>query len=561
MSTRTEWLLEFQLGGSVHRYATREVTVTDAAGRSYLYRAGLADLSIPIHGLLEEYAVEVLDRRVSWAREVARGGGIDLRPARLRLWTEGTVLERARVILDGQADEAEYADPETPGRLVFTVRELPGSMYPDQGGTVSPETFLFDPDPGTPEQFDPQVSGAVYPVVFGYPGHAEQIYIDTGIAGAIPAVPALMVKYDGTGLPGGSHLMVCVGQTEAAASSGRVKMFDIGDDTDAEFSDAFIGSDLRGRAYTYVEFIPDGAGGAPDPILGHRYYTSWSPVEGGGLTYGGELVRDLTDVLLWALRNSGRRVDLQAQEGERQRLAGYAVDGYLAQRVDTVSWVESQLVKLFPIVRARTSRGIYFRFVNWWASRIDSIAHLDTSHGARRVSSARVVRDQIVNQFTLHYAIDASTGGPFSTRIMGPRNGAIVTRSTPTDPFQAADPWYVVEILDSRVVGNGLCAASLARFGPRDAAPVTSAYVWSDAQATQILSHWATRDALPRRFLSYTAPMADVTSLQQADVVTVSDDELGLDRAVALVDRVELGTGRLARVDIEVLDQAFRSAE
>lgn len=553
-----EWLLELTVGGAVHRYATREVTVTDAAGRSYLYRAGLVDFSMAFDGLVEEQAVEVFDRSVNWAQLVARGGGIDGLPATLRHWTRGDVLERAQVVLDGFVEEPEYGFPRAAHRLVLTVRESRGRLYPDPLASVGLQTFEYTPGSVL---FDEAISGAVYPTVFGYPGTNETVTSIIGSEGAIPATPALLVYYTGTTGPGNSHLMVSIGKTDCGEQGGQARIFDADtlntvsgiDVIASELSDVQIAADLAGRTYSMVEFDTASPGPPPDPnpFAGHRYFMGWLQSEGGGTLRPDRAgpIRSLTDVAIWALRNSGRRVDLRAQEAERDRLDRFAVDGFVSERIDTLAWFESQMAALFPVVRARTSRGIYWRFVDWWARSTDALLHLRTDTGeVRRVTSLRTDREQLANLFTIRYAKNLVTGNYFASRSLSGQAGQY-------PPGQIVGGFLTNET----VLGSRICEASQSQFGVIEADPIETSFVWSDAVASLILHHIARRDAFPRRFVSYTVPASDALALTTGDVVTIADEEVGLDGEVALVDRVEIGTGRLYRLDLEILDPVLRT--
>lgn len=546
------WLLEFRAGGRTHRYATRPVTVTSTLLGDLVFLGGLAPLVVRVDGLNEEQGVEVVDRGQDWPRTIARGHGIDREPATLRYWRDGDALEQARVVVDGVVVSPEYGGPGEPGRLVFTVGapRLAEPVFPDAQASVSDATFTNTADVLV---YDDAIIGAVYPHVLGYPGYR-------GADGdPVPAVPALLVHYNGlVGVgSGGSHLLVCSGRADALVQGGTVRLWD-SDETNGlildfafQDEDAQEFSDLLGRMYTGIEFT---TANPINALAGHHYYTSWSPDsgKGGGITLPDKAgpIRKLTDVLLWALRNSGRKVDLEAQEAERDRLDVYLVDGYLNDRVQLVPWVEAQLAPLFQLVRRNGPRGIWYTAIDWGVQRTAAIAHLDASSGAvRRATSVKLVANQVANLFTLDYQFSPQTSGYYGRRVLGSTAGELGLEG----PSNIASPEP-----DSRVLGAPLCARSAARYGVVERAPVTTQFVWDSGTSSRIVQQWALRDCLPRRFVSYTGP--DLDRFHRGDIVTITDDELVLEDAVALVDAVVIGSGRLHQIDLEILDQAFRSA-
>jgi hypothetical protein len=572
-----QWLLDVTIGGRLYRYSTARVEVTDAAGRVLLYLSGLTDFEIEDTGDLEEQGIEVVDLAADWPTLAARGIAFDGSPAVLRWWRTGDLFERARIVLSGVLRDRELGDPSAMGTLVATVAAVTGAdTYWAPQATVGTATFVYEPTGAA--IYDDQIEGAVYPLVFGYPGYHESANPNEGTGPAvgfllIPAVPALLVKYDGTTGVGGSALLVAMGPTEASrnflrTTHGTVRVYcpDIAGGGYFGFAYEIRNVketiDLLGQSYSLVEF---GVATAVQPILGAHYYTAWGPPEfdvgdhaGGGTIFPGPSagagkagantaaprpIRSLCDVALFVLRNSGRVVDLQAQEAERDRLDSFAVDGFVNNGVQLLPWFEQSLGKLFPIVRRTGPRGIYYAYVNWWAEATDAVAVLVAgNNGIRRASALRTSSfASIRNQFQLDFARSALDGAYTARMVLGAEAGVL-------DPALE---------LDGRVIGSPRCAASVASHGIAVADPVQSPYVWSDQQAVGILEFWAQRDALPHDFVSYTGP--DLGDLRVGQVVAITDDEVGLDRAVALVNGIVLSGRRLQQINLEVIARPYRS--
>jgi hypothetical protein len=582
MAGAGQWLLDLTIGGRLYRYSTRRVEVTDASGRVLLYQGGLADFEIEDQGNLEEQGVQITDYAADWAGLAARGISIVGAAAVLRWWRSDDLFERARTVLSGVFRDPELGDPAAMGQLVATIAAVTGTdTYWAQQSQVGLATWIYEPTGDA--IYDDTIEGAVYPIVFGYPGYHESANPNEGTGPAvgfllIPAVPALLVRYDGTTGLGGSALVVAMGPTEASrnflrAGIGTVRVYcpDIDGGTFFGFAYEALNvkerADLLGQTVSYIEFgvdtIPD-----PHPIqpfLAFKYYTAWGPPEfdgtdhaGGGTIFPGPSagagragsstaaprpIRTLTDVAVFVLRNSGRAVDIKAQEAERDRLDSYAVDGFVNSSVQWVPWFEQNLGKLFPIVRRSGPRGIYYAFVNWWARSTDAVAVLVAgNNGVQRVSALKTSSfASIRNRFTLDFARNALDGAYTARMILGPEAGVL-------DPALE---------LDGRVVGSPRCAASAASYGLAEADPVESPFVWSDQQAVGVLEHWAQRDSELHWFVSYTGP--DFGDLRTGQVVTITDDEVGLDRAVALVNGIVLSGSRLLQVNLEIIARPFRA--
>jgi hypothetical protein len=557
------WLLDLTIGGRVLRYATHEVEVTDVRGRVYLYRSGLTDFPFALDGVQEEHTVKVVDRRVDWALLASRGENLDRATVKLRHWEPGELLEGALEVLEGSVDEPEYGDPDAPAALVLSVRAS-GTidvLYPSAQAKVDATTF--DNEPGTsgpptfvaPNHYDEAIEGAVYPTIFGYPGAGDE---DT--VSPVGATPALLVEYTDASL--NSFLMIGAGVVDATTvrlhAPDNWELFGINIGHAFKFQQnrpVIQRTDLLGQVYSAVEIdanddpLTDPSPWDPFAYPGQRYYVGWSRSSGRGggvrLPDGSGPVRDLGDIATFVLRNSGRKVDLAAQEAEASALSIFKIDAHINGRMALVPWFDRQLVPLFPILRARSERGMYWRHVKWGATAVDSVAHLDADAGhVTRASSIRSTRDQVANQFTLDFAVGGEGNQARSRRILTASDGVLDTSG-----FLATD---------TRIIGSPGCARSQSVYGLIERPAVTTPWVWSTSTAAGILSYWATRDAFPRRMVTYTGRAVEFRELLRGDVVTVTDGEVSLERAVAIVESIRLTSHRLATIDLVVLDPRAR---
>ena len=540
--SQPEWLIELDIAGATLRYATRDVDVVDSSGNVLRYRAGLADFTMSLDGLEQEQGIQIVDRTINWAQIVARGSAIDLSAARLRFWEPGTLLENARMVIDGLIEAPEYGFPQAPGQLVVTIR-VRGSRqvkYPPARALINDTTFTFNENV---EQYDPNVEGAIYPVVLGTPGLFPR---PGGGSYSRPATPALLVHVEAAPTDDALLSLGVVEATEVLVYDAE-GLFDSGGGISLQKTDQLdveTDADLIGQAISVATgwaLTPTSAD--LSPIIGNAFYAAWS-VDGGGITHGGALIRSFTDVALWALRNSGSDdVDLEAQEGERANLDAFKIDGFINEQLNLIDWIERQFGRLLPIARTRSSKGIYWRFIDWAATTTDAVARIDADTGlATRRSAIRTTKDQIANEFSIRYGRVLTTNTWAGFRGLAAEAGV-----APDDPG----------IIDARWGGSSLCAASKAQYGRREAKPIETWFVWDFNIAELILRHLSLRDALPRRFVTYEAP--SLHRLRRGDIVTVTDAEVGFDDVVAIVDAVVLSSGRLHRVNLEILDRAVRA--
>lgn len=540
------WLLDLTIGGRVLRYATTRSTITDADGASYLYRAGLADFEMRLDGQQEAQGFQLVDPSINWGELAAKGENLDRATCTLRYWDGASVLERALVALDGICTSPEYADPDQPrGTFVGTVKaDAADRLWPDPRAVVSSTTWQHVAAPVGPT-YDDIIAGAVYPTIFGFPGEEDDGTVSAGTY-------ALLVKTDGAIL--NSRLMVCDG--EAPGLGREVTIFQP-DEQDSNGWSAYeslvtdVADDLLGRTVTVVLFsagAPAAAGSAGSvvPETGTKFYCGWKR---DAALPGHD--RDLTDIALFCLKNSGRRFDMQAQEAQRGALQNYHVDGAInAPDLALVPWFESNIATLFPVIRARTRNGIYWRHVKWNAGPTDIVAHLNAdARQVARTSSIRSFDDQVRNHLVIEYARDAS-------------NGRYRARRTLTAEAEAVLPWWQTtgQLADARVVGSPICAMSQSVYGLREGEPIQSPFVWSSAEATGILEHLATRDAFPRRTVSYSGPPRELAGLQAGDAVMVTDtqDDASLHGEIGIVTAVRLSSRRLVEVDLHLIDRRVR---
>jgi len=179
----THWLLDMQVGGRIYRYAQQPLTVADTTGAEWTYAPGLGEvqLSAAASYRLGEASTDIeITSPEPWARMAAAGIPLDGGQAVLRMWREGTLLERARVMLRGVVSQPSYGAPGEP--LAFTLlrnQREQAAIIPHPRQIVDLTTWT---EPAAP------AIGQAYPVVIGAPGHTEA-------ATPIPCVPVPQVMW------------------------------------------------------------------------------------------------------------------------------------------------------------------------------------------------------------------------------------------------------------------------------------------------------------------------------------------------------------------------------
>lgn len=539
------WLLEMAVDGRAERFSTETVEVVDLAGDTLVFRSGLRGFTRSLWRGSDTQGIEVDDYATDWAALDAQGVEIERAECALWWWYPGMVLEAGICVMRGVAVGVEVGDPDGPTRLVFTLDQRARdrvTAWPPLQAAIDETTFTHDPPAGT-QIIDDAVMGLPYPTVLGRPGSGDADVWSVPIAGT----PGYAVAVDGTVAT--FRLLLSIGSVDAST-------VEVYDNTDPAFLGAYhetwnvtIEADDLGRAISVAR-----PGGATALTLDkdREWLVGWSVAAGGGLLApDGIAIRDLGDVLLWALDAAGLPIDREAQEGELAALAPYKIDACLRQATDLEGWIESQLVPVFPLRRIRTGRGLWYRHQNWHATESDVVARITVDAGestashqagpplrelgdAVASSPVRTLRGDVSNVFTIEYQDYPLLGRYIHRRILSATH-------------QTLDVDYG---LDERVIGSELCRISQARYGVLEQASVQCDVTWSDSTAALVLRDWAARDCAPLRGTTITLRHAE--HLLAADPVLLVDVARSLSSRVCLVDDVVIG-GPMASVDLVIL--------
>ena len=515
------FILEIDTGGEVLRYGTQSVQITDAAGAVHWYREGLQALSVTVGGQLDSIGVTIDDAAARWPRIVARGGALERRPAVLRRYHVGQVLEDATEVIAGLTVDAEYAEPGALQRLTVSIeaRAVEQGSVPPAAAVVGSETF---------SNSDPRIDGAVFPLVIGRPGYTAASVV------ARPSSPALFVET--SSLP---RLLVSYGSTQAYSAGVNVRVWDYTDEDNVSSDNGTVSLHFDGAGQPYSA-VNDTAT-TVNFTEGGEYWIGWA---GGGVAANdGSILRGLGSVLLYLLQTFAPEVqiDRAAMASEAVYLDNFKIDTVINDTTAPLDYIRRALVPVFPIREVRGPNGLYFRAENWLADKSDAIGLLsaDTRQVAR-ASSVRAGGGSIANEITLKYRYERLSSYK-RLRVLGARHGAWSYPGAPADP---------------RVLSSLTCATSQAVYGLHSKTIETAA-IWEDATAVAVLEHLAAKLAHPKRRVRITGG-AMLESFPPGSVVAYTDSEIHCSAALALVDSVTLSAGDVA-LNLILLDDPIRT--
>jgi hypothetical protein len=481
---------------------------------------------------------------LSWARLVAEGIDLEERPAVLRRWFEGQLLEEARIWLRGRTKGAEYGGEDTPtSHLSISIERRPtkGNTIPGPQERVDSTTWPVTA--GT--TIDEAILGASYPLILGAPGHSP-----TGIPD--PAVPALYVEVKAAG--NDDRLVISTGRIEA----NGIQIYDESSEPPVRtFRTVKTMRDKLGRTVSYIDLLSPGAIGA---VPGAKYYAGFQA--DGGLLYGGgvvdprtgRIVRGMIDMIEYMLVRNGTAVDFGRMAALRSRWNSYVFDAFINTPVNAFDWIRREVLGLVNFVEREGEHGLYYGAEIWDADERDVTVRFDIDKGSWRQTAPLVLRRQgeTYNEFTIEYRPFLTSGRYLSRRILTGDSGVL----------GALDDVGVGT--DSRVIADLRCARSQRRYsspanptGVRPAPPIKAASVRDDVTAVRILRDRAARDALPKRVTQVTGG-PEMEWIEEGAIGLLINAEAELAGNLCRVDNVTVGDG-LTVCDLTLLDDPIQT--
>ena len=498
------WLCELELAGRVYRFASESVIVTDDAGTDYLYGPGLDLREVIAEPDSLSFSVDSPD---DWAQEVNRGHVLEGRAGRVRRHYSGQTLEQSPIILAGLTSDVEYGDITEPLSLTLEPSDNARSqLIPPPDALIDSPTWPVTGGLNT----EGRALGKYLAFIIGCPGHAPNE------AAPLPAVPCLGVEWAST------NANSKVGIAAHAVDATKVRLWEesatppsSGDQTAIDFLDllditrsvTLVGTGMTQSADWYAGFQDDSTYGG-----GLKNRTRTGPL------------RNLDEVL-FELGTNYTTMDLDRgrMESEAPRLARYKIDTYINTPTPAIEVIRRHILPELPVVERRGPDGVWWQHWRLDATEADSVADLNADRGdIHRVGRGRLRNPDVRNEFTLKYRRLREGSSWFTTRIL-----TAEFQTTGIKPYGTKG--------DSRVFGSGVCRTSQALYGYRPADAVGLPWCWDDGTAAALLEQWALAQAIPRLGLRYIGPPS-LEAIELGAVVTITDSELHLSGALALVD-------------------------
>jgi hypothetical protein len=542
-TTRPHWLLDLDLEGRTIRYADAEVRVTTQSGEVLVYLGGLGSVTVEDtgeEGGPQTAAIEIVDPAEDWPRTVARGAWLDTATGSLALWYEGDTWERRRRILRGRLVAPSYG----PQVLSASLERLPWvdqSVIPDAAATICDATWPVQAG----FSLDESVEGATYPVVVGCPGVGDD------------GSPAPMAEYSEAAATWISSRLLVAAHEVAAAT---VTVHDASDDVSGLCTLDTV-ADGRGRRVTVVDFSDPATGAVLNPVgphLGHDYWIRWTVSGGGGMLHRGSAPRGAGAVLAmlmgWAY---GGDVDPGRADAQRTWLDGFLLDFYVNDRVALYNWILSNVAPILPIRYVDGEAGAYWSAWRYDARATDATWALERGRNVERVGDVEPSDDDVFNDFELSYCFVA---GSATKKVHLSATPTTTPNQSPgpagTSEYYSIADWLFGVVAydgDADLLASYLCRWSQLRYGVRPWVGSTR-IVADDATAMAVLRALADRYAWGRRRIRYVGGHAELGRVEVGDVVTVTDDELYLSGAPALVRGVGIDLVEV-QLTVEVLDR------
>lgn len=591
------WLLEIEVQGRRLAYCTEPVEPVGGPE----FKSGLGPMVIDRSPDLSSVSFTV-DNGEDWPELYKLGTVMELSPVKISLWPKGCVYSAAIPILDGELHDLEFGALGQDRTLVGTIRTRPPQpqLWPPQEWVVDATTW---DDDGVPSSIAPAVKGSTYPIPIGYPGTG-----DTDAAEGEPAVPALLVYYDGTIFSGNNFAVVGPADELDATKVELIRTDESNFDSGVQRAEVTLTTqvDQLGKSLAAVEFpswwtpnFVDTATSGAGTITTEYTIASGTPSTGTVYIFNEET--DSYDSYAYTAA-TGTTVTLSGTLSQTYEVdAEIRFEGQIKLEVDGQYWVsfrstngggvraygEAPLRTLGNVVRyaldrsgekldelrsaAEVARLSAFKIDTLIIGRTDLAAWVDSQLASvfpiSRVSGPDGVYYKFMNYLaterdaSLHFDLDRGD----SSTLVGPifvDTSEVANRfAMEYAPSQMSGSTKRVQIGhafqgstgDSRIRRNEHCLISYHRYARGrvvEASPIRTPHVFSDSTAYLALAHRAARSAFP--VISLQVECWDVPCVEIGTIVLVSLDRMGWTKHPAIVVSVTLG-GPWQRLGLELL--------
>ena len=449
------WLLDLNLGGVVYRFSSETVSISND-DETLVYDGTLSGVEFSSE---MEFASADFDLP---SASVTVTFKIDLAERIAQGVDFGSATAQLSLFRKGSDDD--YDDRQT--LITGAVNS------PSYGAIGEPVQFNIEADflrnaemmPGpsaiidTGDNWpdaDENSEGSVYPIIFGAPGH--QGYY-------------------------GSPIYVIDGLSDGASSGGG----------------------------TYFAKFNEGGGGLINSFgLGK---------DSGGGTNQVQYLTGAGDVVRYLLHESGAKVDDGRTRAAAAYLNAYEIEGYLAERVDIMEFLKTEILPLLPCSLRTSSEGVYPVVWRYDATEADVNAKLTAGREIYRNSLVEYASSEVYNEISIRYRHNC-------------RYNRLKKKITVTGDLSATTSGFVSK--------NSYTVASRTRYGQKSK-QIETEFVTSRSTAGRIVN-WMSRAYSGRhRFIKYSASHK-MGWIQVGDVIALTDSDLSFTNQIVLVQSVEWG--------------------
>ena len=507
------WLLDLTLGGTHYFFSTESLSIPSDYGDIF-FDGTLTDVSV--EGELEfatpdfnmPSAQVSLTFKTDLARLIAQGVDLGSASAELSIFRResGDDYDDRIVILQGPVDVPSYGALGEP--VSFTIE---ADFIRNQNQMPSPNAVI-DESVNWPNSVE-NSQGAVYPMIFGAPG-------SQGFAGS----PVYIVNDPGsgnrTGLVAG-HACTATQVTLIGIKSSDSSFLNKGTRT-------ITGDvDTSGQPYSYIN-VP-----SSDYEDSNTYWVRWDKGEGGlinpyttSVTASGsktvEPISGAGDILRYLLTRSGSRVDDARCFAASHALNAIQLDFYLAEVVDIMEFVKSEIMPLLPCSLRSSGEGLYPVVWRYDATVEDAKANLTANIDIFRSSMVEYQTGTVYNDITINYRHNS-------------RFNKLMKKLTVTGDITKVPTGFISQ--------NSYTLASANRYGLKSLS-IDTELISSRASAGRVINWMSRAYSGQHRTIKYKG-RKKLAYIEIGDVVVINDPDLSLENQIVLVQAVEWGESDL----------------
>lgn len=555
------WLLEVEIAGTVHRFATTPVHVltagTDGLPAFFVYSAGLDDpeytaTSEPFgEGDVEPTAKASISFRSgssTFADVVANAQDPSAGFVELALHRVGDTWEDRDVVFTGRVDSVEHGDSAEPVDLTFVLDfATDRNLIPAANKRVTTEAWYvvgsgavndYTPDTGVLEQ--------AYPVAIGYPGDLSGDFFVGSQLNTTRAVgvPGLIVRISedtrdnddpaglGTSLDYG-WILVCGYHTDVGKRQDSIGI------RNATTNETFQA--------TCYNLAPTGGGGTrfgPDLVTvaridsashslteGDEVWAAYEVANGGGVLNqaGDGPLRGAGETIRWLLEQTSIPFDAAGSRAALERLDEYRLDFWWNTHRPAWEIIVEDLAPVLPFGWEVTGRGIRIVYWDAWADLADVTFEVNPTRygGARSSPVARSPVSDVVNEIDVRYWLSGD-GDYKLSRSIGPDRSRVSTD------------------IASAYTLHPLALASATRYGVRPTEPVNAVCLQDPSTAFRCAEYVLRKRCATFRKMSYVLPQ-QYQSIQTGQIGIITDESVpGVDGMLVIAHDVTRTSGETA---------------